>query len=68
LQGLKPALSLVFLARLNRLLKNSWDVNVRAELAFRPASKFFIFDPEPALAGGSNTVSRVFSAACKVVR
>jgi hypothetical protein len=41
------------------LLKNSLYAKGRVELAFRPASKFFVLDPEPALAGGSG-VSRVF--------
>ena len=52
--------------RLNRLLKNSLEVKARVELAFRPASKFFVVDSEPALAGGSNYAFPTFSAACLV--
>jgi hypothetical protein len=32
------------------------------ELAFRPASKLFVFDPEPALAGSSNCALGFFSS------
>jgi hypothetical protein len=54
--------------RLNRLLKNSLEVKARVELAFRPASKFFVVDSEPALAGGSNYVYRVFQQPLQLVR
>jgi hypothetical protein len=53
-------------ARLHKLLKNSWDVQARVELAFRPASEFFVFDPEPALAGRHIDI-RHFSAASSAV-
>jgi hypothetical protein len=35
------------------MLKKSLDVQARVELDFRPVSKFFVLDREPALAGGS---------------
>jgi hypothetical protein len=47
-------------ARLNRLLKNSEFGFVRVELAFRLASKCFIFDSESALADGTTRVERLF--------
>jgi hypothetical protein len=63
-----PASFLFIPNRLNRLLKNSLEVKARVELAFRPASKFFVFDSEPALAGGSNYVYRVFQQPLQLVR
>ena len=58
-------------ARLNRLLKKSDFGSVRVELAFRPASKPFVCDHEPASAGGTNGLARVFQQpvkSCPVTR
>ena len=51
-QGLKSKFTLALAARLNRLLKKSCHGLVRVELAFRPASKPFVFVPESASADG----------------
>jgi hypothetical protein len=56
-----PRRFILYSAALYRLLKDSLDVKTQVELAFRPASNF-VFDPEPALAGGSNCVPGFFSS------
>jgi hypothetical protein len=40
------------------------DVKAQVEVAFRPASEFFVFDLEPALTGGKKLCFSSFSAAC----
>jgi hypothetical protein len=37
-------------ARSSQAAENSDDVKARVDLAFRPTSKFFVFDPNPAAA------------------
>jgi hypothetical protein len=41
---------------------------VRVELAFRLASNLNVFDPEPALAGGSNFLARLFQQPVRAER
>jgi hypothetical protein len=38
--------------------------SVRVVLAFRPASKSFIYEPEPALAGDTECATKSFLATC----
>src|SRR5580658_5939420 len=52
-------------ARLNRPLKKSRFYAVRVELAFRLASKCFIFDSESASADGTTRVQRLFQRPLK---
>jgi len=51
----------------HRLLKNSDFESVRVVLAFRPAYKSFVYDHEPASAGGRNASIRVFQQPARAV-